>query len=112
MRSLVSRSRDPDGRTRVATRLANWTQRGDHDQVLANQRLVDWLLSPRGGSGDFIRRFVLTGSSSVVRYDHLPAESRPPRMVWRISHPVKLVGRFASALWHVRGSRVWASSAR
>jgi hypothetical protein len=111
LRPLLGRSSHPDGRTRVAARLANWTQRGDRDQVLANQRLVDLLLSPRGGSAGFVRRFVLTGPSSVVRYDHLPEDARPPEAVWRITHPVKLLSRFVSALWRVRGRRVWAPPA-
>ncbi|MEA2444517.1 MAG: hypothetical protein QOJ12_1809 [Thermoleophilales bacterium] len=105
---LLAAARRPDWRTRTAIRLANWAERGASDQVVANERLVDWLLSPRGGSAAFARRFVLPGRSSVVRYDHLPAESRPPEAIWRLTHPAKLLSRCLSAMWRVRGQRAWA----
>jgi hypothetical protein len=108
LRSLLDAARRPDPRTRMAMRLVNWAERGDPDQVLADQRLVDWLLSPNGGSADFARRFVFTGRSSVVRYDHLPESSRPPQAVWRITHPAKVLSRFLPALWRVRTRRAWA----
>jgi hypothetical protein len=112
LRPLLRASGRPDARGRTAIRLANWAQQGDHDQMLADQRLIDWLLSPNGGSAAFARRFVFTGRSSVVRYDHLPEDSRPPEALWRLTHPAKLLSRFVSALWRVRGRHVSAPPAR
>jgi hypothetical protein len=78
-------------RVALATRLADWTQRGDRDQLAANVSLVGGLLGPRGSLGEFARRELYSRA--------------PPRPT---AHVVKMCARYAVALWRVRGGREWA----
>jgi hypothetical protein len=77
-------------RIELAERLGNWSQVGDRDQLAANISLADGLLGPRGSGRDFARRQLR------------PREGAAP------PHAVKLLGRYAIALWRVRGGRSWA----
>lgn len=81
---------DHDRRAVVACKLANWTARGDLDQVEANRVLIDSLVSPPGGQRSFAGRQLRSHS---------------------VAHPLKLLLRFPIALWAVRGERTWATSA-
>jgi hypothetical protein len=78
-------------RVGVATRLADWTQSGDRDQLAANVSLVDGLLGPRGSLGAFARRQLFAQPGG-----------RPA------GHAAKMCARYALALWRVRGGREWA----
>jgi hypothetical protein len=87
----------PGRRVAVATRLADWTQHGDRDQLRANITLVDGLLGPRGTGRAFVRRELLPPGVGPVR---------------RAVHAAKVCARFCLALWRVRGARSWASQPR
>jgi hypothetical protein len=77
-------------RVEIATRLSNWTQSGDRDQLAANISLADGLLGPRGSVGAFARRQL------------------QPRAGALVPHATKTVARYAIALWRVRGGRWWS----
>jgi len=79
-------------RVSLATRLADWTQAGDPDQLRANVSLVSGLLGPWGSAPDFVRReLFLQGLSAAQRAEHV----------------LKVSARYALALWRVRGTRPW-----
>jgi len=95
-----------DRREATALRLANWTIRGDPDQVAANRALIDWLVAPPGGGRAFLRRQLFAPAPpEPVGVASGPAWRRP---VHRLTHPVKLIVRHAFALWSVRCRRTWA----
>ena len=77
-------------RVDLATRLADWTQTGDRDQIAANISLADGLLGPPGSAGAFARRQLR------------------PRAGALLPHAAKTLTRYAIALWRVRGGRWWA----
>jgi hypothetical protein len=81
-------------RVAVATRLADWTQRGDRDQLMANMSLVGGLLGPRGSGREFARR------------ELMPRDVGP---AGRAVHAAKMLARYGLALWRVRGRRSWAT---
>jgi hypothetical protein len=83
-----------DGRrVALAARFADWTQADDRDQLAANMSLVAALLASRGSMRDVARR-----------------ELEPPQggRTAAALHTAKLSGRWAIALWRVRGGRGWA----
>jgi hypothetical protein len=79
-------------RVALATRLADWAQREDRDQLTANVALVDCLLGPGAALRDCARR--------ELRLPGAPAAAA-------VAHPLKVSARWAWALWRVRGGRVW-----
>jgi hypothetical protein len=85
----------PGRRIALATRLADWTQHGDRDQLAANVSLVGGLLGPSGSLGEFARREL-----------YARAPRRPA------AHVTKMCARYAVALWRVRGGREWAPAPR
>jgi hypothetical protein len=64
---LVSRSGRLKPRVRLAARLANPNPRQSLTQLHADVALVDWLLTPRGGQREFLRRQLLI-SRDVLEY--------------------------------------------
>ena len=84
-------------RVDLATRLADWTQHGDRDQLRANISLIGGLLGPPGSGPDFIRRALLSYGSGPLE---------------RSAHAAKVSVRFGLALWHVRRNRSWAEKWR
>jgi hypothetical protein len=74
----------------IAERLADWTQAGDRDQLMANISLVDGLLGPPGSGRAFVERELSPSEGSTVE------------------HATKVLARYAIALWRVRGGRSWA----
>jgi hypothetical protein len=77
-------------RVELATRLSDWTQTGDRDQLAANISLADGLLGPRGSTGDFARRQLRPRAGALT------------------PHAAKTIARYGIALWRVRGGRWWA----
>jgi hypothetical protein len=75
-----------------ATRLADWSQAGDRDQLSANISLVGGLLAPPGSLAEFARRELT-----------LPGEGAAASWV----HAAKVIGRYGIAMWKIRGSRAW-----
>ncbi len=98
-----------DRRERLACRLANWTCRGDSDQIGSNRVLVDLLVSPSRGHAAFARR-QLAPPPETLR-ELYPSRSRAAIPLLRAMHPVKLAARFAYAGATVRGSRTFATEA-
>jgi hypothetical protein len=80
-------------RVGLATRLADWTQVGDRDQLRANVSLVNGLLGPRSYGRAFAHRELLSYGDTTL--DHA-------------AHVAKRFARYTLALWRVRGSRRWA----
>jgi hypothetical protein len=80
-------------RVDVATRLADWTQEGDRDQLRANISLIRGLLGPPLSAPALVRRELLSYGSG-------PFE--------RAAHVAKMCVRYVLALWRVRGNRRWA----
>jgi len=87
----------PDRRVAIAERLSDWTGWRDPNQVRANIALIDGLLAPDGGGGDFVRRQLVykadaggPGARAVVR---------------RAAHALRYCSRFAIALWAIRRGR-------
>ena len=97
-----------DYRGRRAVRLANWTQRGDPDQVSSNVTLIDGLLAPRGSLSDFIRRCFLAPKELIAEGHHGPDDARFRRL-WSALHGAKLTVRYVIALWSTRAGRRWAA---
>jgi hypothetical protein len=102
---VLSSSTRIDGRTRLAMRLANWSQLGEADQLRANISLVDGLLAPRGQIGDFVRRQVLPPAAQIAEI-YGPSDGTAG-VGSRAAHAAKLLGRYLLALWRVRGGRRW-----
>jgi hypothetical protein len=77
-------------RVALATRLADWTEHDDRDQLLANIALVGGLLGPPSAGRAFVRRELLSYGVSP----------------WaRGAHVAKSCVRYVLALWRVRGRR-------
>ena len=86
-----------DLRSRLATRLNNWTLRGGRDQAAVNGAIVDGLVAPPGALGGVARRQLRrTGEGAAGA----------------VTHPVKLAARTAAVAWTVRSGRVYATTAR
>lgn len=85
-------SAKPGHRVAMATRLMDWTQAGDLDQLHANVSLVGGLLGPPGSGRDFARRELFPADVAVSE---------------RAAHSAKRLARYALALWRVRGTRPW-----
>jgi hypothetical protein len=80
-------------RVEIATRLADWTQQGDRDQLRANISLVGGLLGAPHSGGYFVRRELLPHRGGAF--------GRP-------AHFAKMCARYVLALWRVRGNRHWS----
>lgn len=78
-----------DRRVALATRLADWAQDSDRDQLTANVSLVGALLGPRRSAADFARRELVPDSGPVA------------------PHALKLTARYGVALWRLRRGRRW-----
>ncbi len=73
----------------LAVRLANWSRRGDREQVSSNVALIDALLSPPGTARAFAERQLYAAASEATV----------------AVHAAKTLARFAPALWSVRRGR-------
>lgn len=79
-------------RVGLATRLADWRQEGDRDQLMANMSLVGGLLGPPGSLHEFARRELT-----------LPGEGTRAGAL----HAAKVSARYGIALWRARAGRQW-----
>jgi hypothetical protein len=96
----------PDRRARraaLAARLANWSQRGVAPQAQANVRLVDWLLTPAGGHGEYVRRNFLSIPGELAG-----GPAPRSRALALLVHSLRLLARYGLALWALRGGRRWS----
>ncbi|MDP9259861.1 MAG: nucleotidyltransferase family protein [Actinomycetota bacterium] len=90
-----------------AARLANWSVRGDADQIAANVALIDGLLAPPRELGAYARRQLVLD----IPADDLetgPTAGRLRRHALPLTHAPKLTARYLIALWSTRGGRAWA----
>lgn len=72
-RALVSDFERLDARAWLAVRLANPNPRQSLTQLHADVALVDWLLAPKGGQREFLRRQLLI-SREILEYRAMRAE--------------------------------------
>lgn len=96
-RVLPPEARDTT-RPRLAVRLASWTGDGEIDQLAANVRLVDLLLSPPGGMGPSLRRHVFVTPRRLGEIYRLPEGASLRRGLWRALHPAKIGLRYLLGL--------------
>lgn len=107
-RSLLPARGSLRWRQHTATRLANWRGAGNRDQVAANVTLVDWLVAPRKGGLQFVRRSLIPPRARIERMYGLAEDAVWRRLWWRFVHGPKLVLRYLIALWRIRRGRFWA----
>jgi hypothetical protein len=79
-------------RVAMATRLADWAQYGDRQQLRANMSLVSGLLGPPRSARPFVRRELLSYGSGAAA---------------RAAHVAKMCGRYVLGLWGIRRGRSW-----
>ena len=99
-----------DGRALTAAqRLANWSYEGDERRRIATVSLVDALLTPSGGSRQYVRRHLLPPRPVIRQLYDIPQGARVRTALRRAwygsSMTVEFAPRFAAALWQVRGRR-------
>ena len=89
-----------DLRTRLATRLANPDGRGDPAQLNAEVGMVDWLLAPRGGQREFIRRQLLPPRRVLEERSRMG--ERPT--VSPLGHGVRVLARYGLTMARMAAS--------
>ncbi len=97
---LLGGERRADLRTRLAARLANPDGRGDPAQLNADVGLVDWLLAPRGGQREFIRRQLLPPRKVLEER----SRARQERSVSPLGHGVRVLGRYGLTMARMAAS--------
>lgn len=97
---LLGRGRRAGMRTRLATRLANPGGRGNPAQRSADVGLVDWLLVPRGGQREFIRRQLLPPRMVLEERSRVRAERR----VTALGHGARVLSRYGLTMARLAGS--------
>jgi putative nucleotidyltransferase-like protein len=90
-------------RSNLAERLVDWTIRDSIDQVTANVTLVDWLLTPPGGHGAFLRRTLFPSRASVRELYRLDVDAVWRARMWQALHGPKLLLRYIAAFWAIKG---------
>jgi Uncharacterised nucleotidyltransferase len=98
---LLGGQRRADLRTRLATRLANPGARGNPAQCSADAGLVDWLLVPRGGQREFIRRQLLPPRAVLAERSRVRAERR----ITTVGHGARVLGRYGLTMARLTGPR-------
>jgi hypothetical protein len=102
-RELAGAAAHPPPRVRLAVRLANPNPRQSLTQLHADIALVDWLLSPRGGQREYVRRQLLI-SRDVLRYR--AARARREHIGSPLGHGARVLARNALAIPRLlRGTR-------
>jgi hypothetical protein len=96
---LLDVPRRPGARTRLAAALANPNPRTGIDQVNAEVALVDWLLTPRGGQREFLRRQLLPPRAVLAARAHARRRHRPSPA----GHCARVLARQGLALARVTG---------
>jgi Uncharacterised nucleotidyltransferase len=109
---LLPESRLRPRRSAWAERLADWRYGVDTKQSIANAALIDLLLTPRGAIGQYVRRYLFQPPAMFAREYGLPEGPRRRYRFRRAGHAAaragKAAGRYAYAVWRVRGGRTWA----
>ena len=98
----------PRRRELMAVRLANWDLSGDPQQVLANVRLVDGLLTFPRDLGRYAGRQLVPPPSVVRHYYGLPRGATVRTGVSRVAHLVKVLGRFLVAWRRLSRRGTWS----
>jgi hypothetical protein len=107
-RRLTSLPFAATGRSGMAERLTDWTIHRSTDQVGANLTLVDWLLSPPGAQGAFVRRTLFPPRPTIRRMYRLSDDATVSALVWQAIHGPKVLLRYLAAVWTIRGTRRWS----
>jgi hypothetical protein len=99
---LVSRPLPPTIRSAAAARLWNPWGEGVIDQISANVLVVDGLLATRANLPLFFRRHVFLSREGLLHRYRGAARGASAGRTMRVLHPIKMLGRFALALWQSR----------
>jgi hypothetical protein len=91
---LIGAPRRSGARVRLAARLANPGARGDPSQLYADAGFVDWLLAPRGGQLEFVRRQLLPPRKVLDERSRLTNE----RQVSPLGHSLRVLGRYGMTM--------------
>jgi Uncharacterised nucleotidyltransferase len=94
-----------DRRCRAAGRLANWSNEGGLGQRNAYVELVNFLLAPRGRRWSTLQWSLQPTTEELVAYHDLADTGRAAFLMWRLLHPVKVLGRFGLAYSDIVGGR-------
>ncbi len=97
---LLGCGRRADVRTRLAARLANPDGHGNPAQLSADVGLVDWLLAPRGGQREFIRRQLLPPRQVLAQRSRVRAERR----ISPLGHGARVLGRYGLTMARMAAS--------
>jgi hypothetical protein len=81
-------------RTRLAVRLANWSQQGELDQQAANVDLVDGLLAPTDDLGRFLQRHAFLSRTEIASVYGLGPADRARTAAWQVVHGPKVGVRY------------------
>ncbi len=108
LRSLLSEP-DASERASVAARLANWNLTGAIDQIMSNVTLVDLLVTPPGGLGDFAARHLFLPTDKLDDYYGLSPEARFHRLMWRALHPPKVIARYVGSMVMLQLRGTWSA---
>jgi hypothetical protein len=88
---LIGSSRRLNRRTSLAASLADPNPKPNPAQLRADAGLVDWLLTPRGGSREFFQRQLLVASGVLAERSR---EAERPTLS-SVGHATRVLGRFA-----------------
>ena len=94
---LIGAPRRLGVRARLAARLANPGACGDPAQLSADVGFVDWLLAPRGGQWDFVRRQLLPPRAVLDGRSRMHEERR----VSPLGHGARVLGRYGLTMIHL-----------
>lgn len=103
---LLGSARPPGARVRLAARLANPCARGEPAQMMADVGMVDWMLTPRGGQAQFVRRQLLPPRQVLIER----SRAGGTRRVSSLGHGVRVLGRYGLTIARLRDSGSGASA--
>jgi hypothetical protein len=91
-----------DLRERMAIKMANPSPRTSQAQLYADIGLIDWLLAPPRGAGDFIRRQVLVPREVRIQRARRAGKRRATSSV---GHGARVIGRYGLTIGRLAASK-------
>jgi hypothetical protein len=102
------RGRRPGGEVARAVRLSDWRLASSDNQVRANAMVVDLLVAPdRAARAAWLRRHIALPDAVTRVRRGLPAAPRARVRLATAEHALRVLRRFAIAIWRLRGGRWW-----
>ncbi len=95
---IIPETEPVETRVCLASRLGNWRQLGERDQLASNLSLVDGLLCPNDSLGAFLRRHMLMSKKRIAYTYRLRPDARLRVGIWEILHPPKVLVRYLLGL--------------